>query len=56
MNILGFSSFIDNSGAALVQDGKLVAAAEEEKFVRRRYTGEFPINAMQYCLEAGGSA
>jgi len=54
MNILGFSSFIDNSGAALVQDGKLVAAAEEEKFVRRRYTGEFPINAMQYCLEAGG--
>ncbi len=56
MNILGFSSFIDNSGAALVQDGKLVAAAEEEKFVRRRYTGEFPINAMLYCLEAGGIA
>ncbi|MCC6450562.1 MAG: carbamoyltransferase [Candidatus Aureabacteria bacterium] len=54
MNILGFSSFIDNSGAALIQNGRLVAAMEEEKFVRRRYTGEFPINAIQYCLEAGG--
>jgi carbamoyltransferase len=54
MNILGFSSFIDNSGAALIQNGKLVAAIEEEKFVRRRYTGEFPINAILYCLEEGG--
>lgn len=54
MNILGFSSFIDNSGAALIMDGKLVAAIEEEKMVRRKYTGEFPVNAILYCLEEGG--
>ena len=54
MNILGFSSFIDNSGAALVSDGQLVAAVEEEKIVRRKYTGEFPISAINYCLEEGG--
>jgi carbamoyltransferase len=54
MNILGFSSFLDNSGAALVTDGELVAAVEEEKLVRRKYTGEFPIAAIKYCLEEGG--
>lgn len=43
-----------NSAAALVDDGRIVAAAAEERFVRRKGTGEFPKNAMEYCVSAGG--
>src|SRR6266436_6752669 len=43
-----------DSAAALVIDGKLVAAAAEERFCRRKHTGEFPIQAISYCLEKAG--
>src|SRR5712692_7137308 len=43
-----------DSAAALVVDGEIVAAAAEERFSRKKHTGEFPIGAIQYCLAEGG--
>src|SRR5437867_3715732 len=43
-----------DSAAALVMDGRIVAAAAEERFCRRKHTGEFPIGAISYCLEEAG--
>ena len=43
-----------DSAAALVVDGKVVAAAEEERFSRRKHTGDFPLNAIQFCLNETG--
>jgi len=55
--ILGISAFYHDSAAALVVDGKIVAAAQEERFTRIKNDYDFPINAIQYCLrEAGISA
>jgi carbamoyltransferase len=54
MNILGISAFYHDSAAALVRDGKLVAAAQEERFTRRKHDERFPINAIRYCLKEGG--
>ncbi|TAK66131.1 MAG: hypothetical protein EPO24_01845, partial [Bacteroidetes bacterium] len=54
MNILGISCYYHDSAAALVQDGKLVAAAQEERFTRKKHDPDFPINAVQYCLKEGG--
>jgi len=54
MNILGISAFYHDSAAALVVDGELVAAAQEERFTRSKHDASFPINAIQYCLEAAG--
>ena len=45
MNILGISCFYPDSAAALIQDGQLVAAAEEERFTRQKGDRSFPINA-----------
>ncbi len=57
MNILGISAFYHDSAAALVQDGVIVAAAQEERFTRRKHDASFPTNAVAYCLkEAGVSA
>ena len=56
MNVLGISAFYHDSAAALVQDGKLVAAAQEERFTRRKHDDRFPINAIRYCLDEGGVA
>jgi carbamoyltransferase len=55
MNILGISAFYHDSAAALVRDGKIVAAAQEERFSRVRHDARFPTQAVAYCLEAGGS-
>jgi carbamoyltransferase len=52
--VLGISAFYHDSAAALVRDGKLVAAAQEERFTRRKHDEGFPINAIRYCLQAGG--
>ncbi|MHC4176360.1 MAG: carbamoyltransferase family protein [Planctomycetota bacterium] len=52
--ILGISAFYHDSAAALVVDGQLVAAAQEERFTRRKHDHEFPIHAVDYCLEEGG--
>ena len=51
MNILGISAFYHDSAAALVIDGKIIAAAQEERFTRKKHDHRFPINAVKYCLE-----
>src|SRR5436309_2061519 len=54
MNILGISAFYHDSAACLVTDGKIVAAAQEERFTRKKHDYNFPTNAIRYCLEEGG--
>ncbi len=54
MDILGLSAFYHDSAACLVRDGKVVAAAQEERFTRKRHDAEFPVNAVEYCLAQGG--
>ena len=54
MNILGISAFYHDSAAALVCDGELVAAAEEERFTRKKHDAAFPERAAAYCLHRGG--
>jgi carbamoyltransferase len=54
MNILGISAFYHDSAAALVRDGQLVAAAQEERFTRRKHDEGFPLHAVRYCLREGG--
>ena len=54
MNILGISAFYHDSAACLVKDGEIVAAAQEERFTRKKHDQSFPKNAIRYCLEAGG--
>ena len=49
--ILGISAFYHDSAAALVVDGEIVAAAQEERFTRKKHDHEFPTNAIRYCLE-----
>ena len=50
--ILGISAFYHDSAAALVVDGEIVAAAQEERFTRRKHDAAFPTGAVKYCLEA----
>ena len=54
MNILGISAFYHDSAAALVEDGRIVAAAQEERFTRVKHDARFPHEAISYCLEEGG--
>lgn len=54
MNILGISAFYHDSAACLVQDGAIVAAAQEERFTRKKHDFAFPAHAVDYCLEQGG--
>jgi carbamoyltransferase len=54
MNILGVSCFYHDSAAALLQDGMLIAAAEEERFTRQKHDNGFPRHAIQFCLETAG--
>ncbi len=54
MNILGISAYYHDSAACLVQDGKIVAAAQEERFTRKKHDYRFPENAVQFCLAQGG--
>jgi len=56
VNILGISAFYHDSAAALVQDGVLIAAAEEERFSRRKHDAGFPKLAAEFCLKRGGIA
>ena len=56
MNILGISAFYHDSAACLLQDGKVVAAAQEERFTRKKHDFNFPGNAAEYCLREGGIA
>ena len=52
--ILGISAYYHDSAAALVVDGKIVAAAQEERFTRKKHDHEFPVNAITYCLDEAG--
>ena len=52
--ILGISAYYHDSAAALVRDGEIVAAAQEERFTRKKHDFNFPDNAVQYCLEEAG--
>lgn len=54
MNILGISAFYHDSAAALVRDGQLVAAAQEERFSRKKHDEGFPLHAVRYCLREAG--
>ena len=54
MNILGISAFYHDSAAALLQEGAIVAAAQEERFSRKKHDARFPGNAISYCLEESG--
>ena len=51
MRVLGISAFYHDSAAALVEDGRIVAAAQEERFTRKKHDSSFPKNAFAYCLE-----
>jgi len=52
--ILGISAFYHNSAAALLVDGDIVAAAQEERFTRKKHDHDFPANAIRYCLNEAG--
>ncbi|HPY76569.1 MAG TPA: carbamoyltransferase [Anaerohalosphaeraceae bacterium] len=52
--ILGISAFYHDSAAALVADGRIVAAAQEERFTRKKHDYNFPVNAVHYCLQEAG--
>lgn len=54
MDILGISAFYHDSAAALIRDGKIIAAAQEERFTRRKHDAGFPVEAIRYCLKEGG--
>jgi len=55
MRILGISAFYHDSAAALVEDGRIVAAAQEERFTRKKHDASFPHHAIGYCLGAAGA-
>jgi carbamoyltransferase len=55
MRILGHvSAYYHDSAAALVEDGEIVAAAQEERFTRKKHDARFPVNAIDYCLKEAG--
>jgi carbamoyltransferase len=51
--ILGISAYYHDSAAALIADGKIIAAAQEERFTRKKHDSKFPENAIKYCLDHG---
>ena len=53
MRVLGISAFYHDSAAALVEDDRIVAAAQEERFTRKKHDSSFPQNAIAYCLQEG---
>ena len=53
-SILGISAFYHDSAACLVVDGEIVAAAQEERFTRKKHDPDFPSNAVRVCLERAG--
>ena len=51
MKILGISAFYHDSAACLVRDGEIIAAAQEERFTRKKHDAAFPKEAVEYCLQ-----
>jgi carbamoyltransferase len=56
MKILGISAFYHDSAAAIIEDGQIVAAAQEERFTRKKHDPGFPANAVKFCLEYAGTS
>ena len=54
MNILGISAYYHDSAAALVRDRTILAAAQEERFSRKKHDAGFPVHAVEFCLRQGG--
>ena len=54
MYILGISAYYHDSAACLLKEGEIIAAAQEERFTRKKHEARFPYFAIQYCLEEGG--
>ncbi|HYY69107.1 MAG TPA: carbamoyltransferase N-terminal domain-containing protein, partial [Terriglobales bacterium] len=54
MYILGINAYHGDASAAIIHDGKLIAAVEEERFNRKKHCAGFPTLAIRYCLEAAG--
>jgi carbamoyltransferase len=56
VRILGISAYYHDSAAALIEDGRIVAAAQEERFSRKKHDARFPVNAIGYCLAEAGTS
>lgn len=56
MKILGISAFYHDSAAAIIEDGEIVAAAQEERFTRKKHDPNFPVNAVKFCLQYAGTS
>ena len=56
MRILGVSAFYHDSAAAMVEDGRIVAAAQEERFTRKKHDSGYPAQAIDYCLKEAGAS
>ena len=54
INVLGLSAYYHDSAATLLVDGRIVAAAQEERFTRKKHDAAFPANAIAYCLYEAG--
>ena len=54
MYVLGIGCYYHDASAALLKDGVIVAAAEEERFTRKKHDVSFPVNAVRYCLKSQG--
>ena len=55
MKILGISAFYHDSAAAIIEDGEIIAAAQEERFTRKKHDPGFPAHAVKFCLEYAGT-
>ncbi|MBT1702597.1 carbamoyltransferase family protein, partial [Chryseosolibacter indicus] len=55
MKILGLSAFYHDSAAAIIENGEIIAAAQEERFTRKKHDAAFPTNAVKFCLNYGGT-
>src|ERR1051325_2847946 len=55
MKILGISAFYHDSAAAIVEDGKIIAAAQKERFTRKKHDAGFPQEAVKFCLQYAGT-
>jgi carbamoyltransferase len=56
MTILGISAFYHDSAAAIIEDGKIIAAAQEERFTRKKHDSSFPAHAIKFCLQYAGTS
>ena len=54
MRIIGISCYFHDAAAVLIEDGVLLAAAEEERFSRKKHDFRFPVNAIRFCMNQGG--